>query len=148
MTNPESPPDVQRAACHPRCPACNDPSGWDVQRVYQEQGAEADVPTPRDELSRALDALAFTSFAVVPISATCRIVEPGRGVRRREARAGTRGRRGARRVPPRPLYLVAADRPAVVKREDLDRLDAALAPHGYQVDSDHYADRLASEVRT
>jgi hypothetical protein len=103
MTNPESPPDVQRAAY-------NDPSGWDVRHVYREQGAEASVPTPRDELARALDALAFTSFAVMPINATCRIIEPGRGVRRREARAGTCGRRGARRVPPCPMYLLTVAR--------------------------------------
>jgi hypothetical protein len=99
----------------------------------------------RSALRRAIDSLGTSVYAVLPIGSTCRVIEPGRGVRRRKARAGTRGRRGARRVPPCPMYLVTAERPAAVKREDLDRLDAALAPHGYQVDRDHY---VRSEARS
>jgi hypothetical protein len=94
----------------------------------------------RSGLRRALDSLASTSFVVLPVNTTCRVIEPGRSVRRKEVRHGTRGRRGSRHVPPCPMRMLTVDRP-VASRVDLDRLDVALAPHGYQIDRDHYAGR-------
>ena len=60
---------------------------------------------PDDEYRAACKSAVSSIGELARLPADVRIVDRGRRERRREARAGVRGRRGSRRVPPCPMYL-------------------------------------------
>lgn len=116
------------------------PHGYQVDRDHY---AKQSAPSPSAEVSRAevpgpglrptttaeavalLEALTSRSYAVLPIGSKCSVVDNGRRIRRREARAGTRGRRGARRVRPCPMYLLELE---VSRAGELEVLEANVVP--------------------